>query len=84
MARPAKIAPRADGPVLRVYLRRSKADEGHQQFSLDVQTDGCRRFGYQGLFDLADGISDLWTEYANLFPQQQYNRLSRNGAEQLS
>src|SRR5882724_6761773 len=31
-------------PTVRVYLRRSKADEGHQQFSLDVQRDGCRRF----------------------------------------
>ena len=30
--------------TLRVYLRRSKADEGHQQFSLDVQREGCRRF----------------------------------------
>ena len=30
--------------TLRVYLRRSKADDGHQQFSLDVQREGCRRF----------------------------------------
>ncbi len=29
---------------LRIYLRRSKADEGHQQFSLDVQREGCRTF----------------------------------------
>ena len=30
--------------TVRVYLRRSKADDGHQQFSLDVQREGCRRF----------------------------------------
>ena len=29
---------------IRVYLRRSKNDEGKQQFSLDVQRDGARRF----------------------------------------
>jgi DNA invertase Pin-like site-specific DNA recombinase len=27
--------------TLRFYLRRSRADEGHQQFSLDVQRRGC-------------------------------------------
>jgi DNA invertase Pin-like site-specific DNA recombinase len=36
-------------PMLRVYLRRSKADEGHQQFSLDVQREGCRRFAVEEL-----------------------------------
>jgi site-specific DNA recombinase len=35
--------------TLRVYLRRSKADEGHQQFSLDVQREGCRRFVVEDL-----------------------------------
>ena len=29
---------------VRVYLRRSKNDEGKQQFSLDVQRAGCREF----------------------------------------
>ena len=28
----------------RIYLRRSKNDEGKQQFSLDVQRNGCRTF----------------------------------------
>src|SRR5690349_3692838 len=31
-------------PAIRLYLRRSKSDEGHQQFSLDVQREGCQRF----------------------------------------
>lgn len=30
--------------TLRLYLRRSRADEGHQQFSLDVQRSGAERF----------------------------------------
>ena len=34
----------ASTPCLRLYLRRSKADEGHQQFSLDVQREGSARF----------------------------------------
>src|SRR5262245_28287807 len=43
--------------VLRLYLRRSKADEGHQQFSLDVQRAGCQRF----LDDLAGrGLTLSW------------------------
>jgi site-specific DNA recombinase len=32
------------GPTLRIYLRRSKAEKEHQQFSLDVQREGCRHF----------------------------------------
>lgn len=36
--------PTTTTPRLRIYLRRSKADEGHQQFSLDVQRDGSRLF----------------------------------------
>ena len=36
---------------VRVYLRRSKNDEGKQQFSLDVQRSGCQRF-LEGRFDL--------------------------------
>jgi site-specific DNA recombinase len=40
---------RTSQPTLRVYLRRSKADEGHQQFSLDVQREGCRRFAVDDL-----------------------------------
>ena len=35
---------RDNGPALHVYLRRSKAKQGHQQFSLDVQRDGSRQF----------------------------------------
>jgi site-specific DNA recombinase len=31
-------------PTLRVYFRRSKADEGHQQFSIDTQREGARLF----------------------------------------
>ncbi len=31
-------------PTLRDYLRRSKGDADHQQFSLDVQSEGARRF----------------------------------------
>lgn len=30
--------------TLRIYLRRSKGDADHQQFSLDVQREGCRAF----------------------------------------
>jgi hypothetical protein len=30
--------------MIRTYLRRSKKDEGKQQFSLDVQTKGCDDF----------------------------------------
>lgn len=30
--------------IVRTYLRRSKNDEGKQQFSLDVQASGCRDF----------------------------------------
>ena len=41
--------PAVSGPVLRIYLRRSKADQGHQQFSLDVQREGCRRFAAEEL-----------------------------------
>jgi site-specific DNA recombinase len=47
-------------PRLRVYLRRSKADEGHQQFSLDVQRDGSRLFTIDELARL--GISIPWSE----------------------
>ena len=43
MARKA-FAETQSQPALRVYLRRSKADEGHQQFSLDVQREGSRLF----------------------------------------
>ena len=39
--------------VIRTYLRRSKNDEGKQQFSLDVQREGCRKFVRQRL-ELAD------------------------------
>jgi site-specific DNA recombinase len=46
----AKLKIVDDGsPRLRVYLRRSKSDEGHQQFSLDVQREGCRRFAVEDL-----------------------------------
>jgi DNA invertase Pin-like site-specific DNA recombinase len=30
--------------IVRTYTRRSKNDEGKQQFSLDVQSSGCREF----------------------------------------
>ena len=39
--------------VIRSYLRRSKNDDGKQQFSLDVQREGCREFVRQRL-ELAD------------------------------
>lgn len=45
-------------PRLRLYLRRSKADEGHQQFSLDVQRDGCQRFALDVL--PTRGIKVAW------------------------
>src|SRR4051812_27067639 len=51
----AKTAPR-----LRIYLRRSKADEGHQQFSLDVQRDGSRMFAIDDLARL--GVNVAWSE----------------------
>ena len=35
--------------VIRSYLRRSKNDDGKQQFSLDVQREGCRKFVRQRL-----------------------------------
>lgn len=30
--------------TLRIYLRRSRADDGHQEFSIDVQRRGCQEF----------------------------------------
>ena len=30
--------------TIRIYTRRSKNDEGKQQFSLDVQQAGCREW----------------------------------------
>ncbi len=39
--------------MIRTYLRRSKNDDGKQQFSLDVQREGCRKFVRQRL-ELAD------------------------------
>ena len=39
--------------MIRTYLRRSKNDEGKQQFSLDVQREGCQTFVRQR-FELAD------------------------------
>lgn len=46
--------------TIRSYLRRSKNDEGKQQFSLDVQREGCReflaaqRFGTHSLIEYVD------------------------------
>ncbi len=39
--------------TVRFYLRRSRNDEGKQQYSLDVQRAGCREFAERE--DLADG-----------------------------
>src|SRR5277367_4591201 len=47
-------------PTLRVYLRRSKADDGHQQFSLDVQREGSRMFVVDDLVRL--GVVMSWTD----------------------
>lgn len=47
-------------PVLRIYLRRSKADPGKQEFSLDVQREGCKRFAEVMLPN--DGIDVSWEE----------------------
>lgn len=44
-----KSPPQHVSPTLRLYLRRSKADEGHQQFTLDVQREGCERFAREQL-----------------------------------
>src|SRR5258708_36593688 len=41
-ARRVDVASWKDAPmVIRTYCRRSKNDEGKQQFSLDVQANGC-------------------------------------------
>jgi DNA invertase Pin-like site-specific DNA recombinase len=42
--------------TIRIYLRRSKNDEGKQQFSVDVQREGCRRF-IEHRLELADAPS---------------------------
>ncbi len=47
-------------PRLRIYLRRSKADEGHQQFSLDVQRDGSRLFTVDEM--PRQGVNLVWSE----------------------
>ena len=46
--------------MLRNYLRRSKADEGHQMFSIDVQRDGCRRFTEDSLRHR--GVTTAWAD----------------------
>ncbi len=40
-------------PEFKVYLRRSKGDADHQQFSLDVQSEGARRFVEQEFPELS-------------------------------
>src|SRR5262245_58026870 len=52
--------PSSAPPVLRIYLRRSKADDGHQQFSLDVQREGCERFATHDLRNR--GLALAWSE----------------------
>ena len=42
--------------TVRVYLRRSKNDEGKQQFSLDVQRTGCREFVQRLALGEQDGV----------------------------
>lgn len=49
-----------DKPLLRIYLRRSRADEGHQQFSLDVQREGAHRFARDQL--PARGFDVTWLD----------------------
>ena len=46
------------GPALRIYPRRSKADDGHQQFSLDVQREGSHMFVVDALPRF--GLSASW------------------------
>ncbi len=47
-------------PRLRVYLRRSRADAGHQQFSLETQREGARRFATEEL--ARRGLALRWDE----------------------
>ena len=56
----ARAAVATTPPRLRIYLRRSKADEGHQQFSLDVQRDGSRLFALDEL--VRAGVNIPWSE----------------------
>lgn len=58
MRRP--VAAQTAAPKLRLYLRRSKADEGYQQFSLDVQREGSRLFAAEELPRF--GVDLAWRE----------------------
>ncbi|MCG8417718.1 MAG: recombinase family protein [Proteobacteria bacterium] len=47
-------------PVVRIYLRRSKADKKHQEFSLEVQREGSQKFVVSEL--PGKGIHAAWEE----------------------
>ncbi len=45
---------------LRIYLRRSRADQDHQRFSIDVQREECHRFALNSL--PGRGLTPAWME----------------------
>ena len=53
-----RAAAESTGSILRVYLRRS--DEGHQQYSIDVQREGSRMFVAEELPRL--GVTVSWSD----------------------